>query len=205
MLTQLGFHIFNCARRIPSVFKFEYGTFLAFSLEPSTSSLIFARFFVVITFAYTQLRAISSRATQFISPNRQLRLSFYIFSYFFPLSLPLPSVSNSIAMSIIDMNCNVPIFFAVLLEACGFESKFNFRKLSVKSLLQQVATETVPAAKENLESMEFKALRKNSAPKIAQHLTSMNLAFHEFRTEQTCRVLGAFLAVYTYALNDGSV
>lgn len=95
----------------------------------------------------------------------------------------------------------IPLF--LLFFYSTFKAKSIPIELPVKMLFQEVATGTVSATKETVESMEVNTLERKSALKKAQFVNFDNMALQEIETEQISHVLQICQAVHTYAMKDG--
>lgn len=78
-------------------------------------------------------------------------------------------------MSRADINHRVHISFVVLISSVALKAKSNFLPISVKSILEWLATVIVLAARKILESLEVKTLQRESALSVPQLLRSERL------------------------------
>lgn len=169
-------------------------------LDLSTSSLIIASYFVVITFAHTWPHACSSRPFSLFHQcnNRYAHSIFYLC---FPFSVPLFPISNSLALRTIDINCSALISLVVLSDIAAFKAKVAFLELSVKSFLQCI-TKSIVTAEKTMERMKVKILWSVSVSTVAQFLKGESLLLSHLRIEQLFQVLKETLSAYTNVENN---
>lgn len=86
------------------------------------------------------------------------------------------------------MNCSVLTAFAMILDTGPVQAKFKSIEPTLKRLLEWAATVAVLTAKEIIEGMELKVLRRKSDLKEATFLTSNNLVLCEPTTKQIRQV-----------------
>lgn len=172
------------------------------AFDLSTSSIISVSFYVVSNFTFIKLQAFPSRATMFTLLFTQSLLSLYSLSSFFPFSIPLCSISNTITINNVVINRGILISFVLLFYTPAFEARCSFDEFPVKNVLGWAGVVVVQATKEIMFCMKVKVWRRKSALKMSQFWKRKNLRLRELGAEQICQVSRAFLAVYMYALRD---